>query len=267
MFDAFVVAKPSRTSAILATFEITPRRRPSVGPGQPNGVDFCRGRVARVRWPIFGCDENSPELGDHVGGGRLGLGRAPGRAGAVVGDVGGWCPAVAYQTVAMLWQARMNGMARCTTAGSLLRASPAPKICLASSIATSMHVRRRRRTSLARRARPAAMPRVSRGHQPAHSRARRGSCSSNAAATPTAADRAATADGNVDVGLRARLRREKLLAIQPLNSGFSGDAWSPQVGLALEGLRRRARAHQVAVPVGLVDPADRRPVLRPPVRA
>src|SRR6266516_2461951 len=50
----------------------------------------------------------------------------------------GWCPAVAYHSMARLWQARVNGSVRWTAAASRLRACPAPKICLASSIATSM---------------------------------------------------------------------------------------------------------------------------------
>ena len=36
-------------------------------PGQPDGVDFCWGRVAGVNRPIFRGDEDPPELGDHVG--------------------------------------------------------------------------------------------------------------------------------------------------------------------------------------------------------
>jgi hypothetical protein len=34
----------------------------------------------------------------------------------------GWCPAVAYHKIAMLWQARVNGMVRCTPVASRLRA-------------------------------------------------------------------------------------------------------------------------------------------------
>jgi len=55
-----------------------------------SGVGGCR--LVRVRCPIFGGDEDAAELGEHVGGGRLGLGGVPGRAGAVIGDVGGVVP-------------------------------------------------------------------------------------------------------------------------------------------------------------------------------
>ena len=50
----------------------------------------------------------------------------------------GWWPAVAYQMTAMAWQASWNGTVRSTARAVRLRACPAPKICLASSIATSM---------------------------------------------------------------------------------------------------------------------------------
>ena len=53
-------------------------------------------------------------------------------------SAGSW-PAVAYQVTAMAWQASWNGMVRSTARAVRLRACPAPKICLVSSIATSMH--------------------------------------------------------------------------------------------------------------------------------
>jgi len=58
--------------------------------------------------------------------------------GAVIGHVGGSWPAVAYQQVAMAWQASWNGTVRSTARAVRLRACPAPKTCRASSIATSM---------------------------------------------------------------------------------------------------------------------------------
>ena len=51
-------------------------------------MDFCWGRFAGVTWPIFGGDEDAPELGDHVGGGGLGFGAVPGSSGPVLGHVG-----------------------------------------------------------------------------------------------------------------------------------------------------------------------------------
>jgi hypothetical protein len=61
-------------------------------PGQPYGVDFCRGWLAGVNRPIFGGDEDAAELGEHVGGRRLGLGAIPGGAGPVLAGVGGVVP-------------------------------------------------------------------------------------------------------------------------------------------------------------------------------
>ena len=52
-------------------------------------------------------------------------------------SAGSW-PAVAYQQVAMAWQASWNGMVRSTARAVRLRACPAPKTWRASSIATSM---------------------------------------------------------------------------------------------------------------------------------
>ena len=52
-------------------------------------------------------------------------------------SAGSW-PAVAYQQVAMAWQASWNGMVRSTARAVRLRACPAPKTCRASSIATSI---------------------------------------------------------------------------------------------------------------------------------
>ena len=53
----------------------------------------------------------------------------------------GSCPAVAYQRMARVWQASVNGTVRSTARAVRLRACPAPKTCLASSIATSMDQR------------------------------------------------------------------------------------------------------------------------------
>ena len=50
----------------------------------------------------------------------------------------GWWPAVAYHSIARLWQVSSKGTVRRTAAAVRLRAWPVPKICLASSIATSM---------------------------------------------------------------------------------------------------------------------------------
>ena len=50
----------------------------------------------------------------------------------------GWWPAVAYQQVVMAWQASWNGTVRSTARAVRLRACPVPKICLLSSIATSI---------------------------------------------------------------------------------------------------------------------------------
>ena len=45
---------------------------------------------------------------------------------------------MAYQQTAIAWQASVNGTVRSTAAVVRLRACPVPKICFASSIATSM---------------------------------------------------------------------------------------------------------------------------------
>src|SRR6266568_1598252 len=50
----------------------------------------------------------------------------------------GWWPTVAYQQMAIAWQASMNGIVRSTAAAVRLRAWPMPKSCFASSIATSI---------------------------------------------------------------------------------------------------------------------------------
>ena len=52
-------------------------------------------------------------------------------------SAGSW-PATAYQIVARVWQASWKGMVRRTAFAVRLRARPAPKTCLASSIAISM---------------------------------------------------------------------------------------------------------------------------------
>jgi hypothetical protein len=52
-------------------------------------------------------------------------------------SAGSW-PAVAYQQTAIAWQASMNGIVCSTARAVRLRACPVPKICFASSIATSI---------------------------------------------------------------------------------------------------------------------------------
>jgi hypothetical protein len=52
-------------------------------------------------------------------------------------SAGSW-PAVAYQVTATAWQAISNGTVRSTAAAVRLRACPAPKTCLESSIAISV---------------------------------------------------------------------------------------------------------------------------------
>lgn len=49
-------------------------------------------RLVMVRCPKSGGDEDTAELGEHVGGRWLGLRGVPGRAGAVIGDAGGVVP-------------------------------------------------------------------------------------------------------------------------------------------------------------------------------
>ncbi len=58
-------------------------------PGQPDGLEFCQGRLFGASEPKSGGDEDAAELGEHVGGGGVGLGAVPGPAGAVGGDVVG----------------------------------------------------------------------------------------------------------------------------------------------------------------------------------
>ena len=55
-------------------------------------MDFVRGRLAGVNWPVFRGDEDAAELGDHVCGRWLCLGLVPGGAGPVRGHVGGVVP-------------------------------------------------------------------------------------------------------------------------------------------------------------------------------
>ena len=55
--------------------------------------------------------------------------------------VDGWA-LLAYQQTVMAWQASWNGTVRSTARAVRLRACPAPKTCLLSSIATSIgHLR------------------------------------------------------------------------------------------------------------------------------
>src|SRR5680860_457292 len=53
----------------------------------------------------------------------------------------GWWPVVAYQQTVRLLMTSANGVVRSTAAWSRLRAWPTPKVCLASSMATSMDQR------------------------------------------------------------------------------------------------------------------------------
>jgi hypothetical protein len=55
-------------------------------------MGFCWGRPAGVTWRVSGGDEDPAELGDHVSGGRLGLGPLAGSAGTVLVDVIGMMP-------------------------------------------------------------------------------------------------------------------------------------------------------------------------------
>src|SRR2546429_3336683 len=50
-----------------------------VFPGQPDGVDFFGFWLVSVKPLKFGGDDDAAELGGHVGGGRVGLRRVPGR--------------------------------------------------------------------------------------------------------------------------------------------------------------------------------------------
>src|SRR5690349_23929460 len=61
-----------------------------------------------------------------------------GGAGAVAAYVGGSCPALTYQVMAMLWQASWKGTVRRRARAVRLRGCPVPKTCLAASIAVSM---------------------------------------------------------------------------------------------------------------------------------
>src|SRR6266540_3860586 len=58
-------------------------------PGQADGLDFCLGRLFGSSGSKSGGDEDAAELGEHVGGGGVGLGAVPGPVGAVGGDVVG----------------------------------------------------------------------------------------------------------------------------------------------------------------------------------
>src|SRR5262249_33566358 len=58
-------------------------------PGQADGLDFCWGGLVGVSGSESGGDEDAAELGEHVGGGGVGLGAVPGSACAGGGDVVG----------------------------------------------------------------------------------------------------------------------------------------------------------------------------------
>ncbi len=99
-------------------------------PGQADDVDYLGYGLAWARRPRSGDDEDAARLGEHVSGRRLGLGRVPGRAGAVMSHVAGGVPG------------RGDG-----PAGELERdgalygavgACPVPKAYQASSITTPM---------------------------------------------------------------------------------------------------------------------------------
>src|SRR5947209_13221409 len=58
-----------------------------VRPGQPDGLEFCLGWQLGLSEPKSGGDEDAAELGEHVRGGRVGLGAVRGPAGALFGHV------------------------------------------------------------------------------------------------------------------------------------------------------------------------------------
>src|SRR5881394_4224917 len=63
-----------------------------VFPGQAQDADFFACQLVTARWLKSGGDQDTAELGGHVGGGRLGFGRVPGGAGAAAFNVGGVVP-------------------------------------------------------------------------------------------------------------------------------------------------------------------------------
>jgi len=100
-------------------------------------MDFCR--WAGKGEVVKSCgDQDIPELGDHVGGGWLGLDGVSGGVEAASGAFVGVVAAVAYQMIARVWQISVKGGVRRTAPATRLRACPAPRTCLASSIPTSV---------------------------------------------------------------------------------------------------------------------------------
>ncbi len=109
-----------------------------VFPGQADDSDF------------FGCwlvgasclkscgDDDAAELGGHVRGGRLGLGRVPGGAGAVIFGVGGVVPGGGVPAGGDGLAGELERDGPLDGAGGAAGACPAPKTCRASSIATSI---------------------------------------------------------------------------------------------------------------------------------
>ncbi len=74
---------------MLSTITPLSRLCREVFPGQADDVDFFAGRLVRVRYRKFRGDDDAAELAGHVGGGGLGLGGVPRRAGTMIGGVGG----------------------------------------------------------------------------------------------------------------------------------------------------------------------------------
>ena len=75
--------------AIHSTFADLSGEGGGVFPGQSDGADFFVCWLVRAKRLKFGGDDDAAELGGHVGGGGLGLGRVPGGGEAAAGDVGG----------------------------------------------------------------------------------------------------------------------------------------------------------------------------------
>ena len=61
-------------------------------PGQTHGMDFCGCRLVKASLLKSCGDQDAPELGDHAGGGGLGLGAVPGGVEAAGCDITGVVP-------------------------------------------------------------------------------------------------------------------------------------------------------------------------------
>ena len=110
-------------------------------PGQADGVDFFACRLVSVRWLESGGDQDPAELAGHVRGRWPDLGGVPGARARWPSTSAGWCPAVAYQVMAMLWQASSKGTVRRTACAVRLRACrcrrPASRLLSRSQSATA----------------------------------------------------------------------------------------------------------------------------------